>query len=60
MFNPNFIPFFRQYGFEPRAAAPRRGSDKGRVERGIRFVRSSFFAARSWRDVADLNAQAVL
>ena len=60
VFNPNFIPFFRHYGFEPRAAAPRRGSDKGRVERGIRFVRSSFFAARSWRDVADLNAQAAL
>ena len=25
---------------------------------GIRYVRGSFFAARSWRDLADLNAQA--
>ena len=31
---------------------------KGRVERAIRYVRESFFAARQWRDLADLNAQA--
>ena len=32
--------------------------DKGRVERLIRFVRTSFFAGRQWSDVDDLNAQA--
>jgi hypothetical protein len=31
---------------------------KGRVERTIRYVRDSFFAARTWRDLDDLNAQA--
>jgi hypothetical protein len=31
---------------------------KGRVERAIRYVRDSFFAARTWRDLDDLNAQA--
>ena len=31
---------------------------KGRVERLIRSIRDSFFAARPWRDLADLNAQA--
>ncbi len=31
---------------------------KGRVERAIRYVRDSFFAARSWSDLDDLNAQA--
>jgi hypothetical protein len=31
---------------------------KGRVERAIRYVRESFFAARRWRDLDDLNAQA--
>ena len=31
---------------------------KGRVERLIRFVRSSFFAARRFRDLDDLNDQA--
>jgi TPP-dependent 2-oxoacid decarboxylase len=32
--------------------------EKGRVERAIRFARDAFFAARSFRDLADLNAQA--
>jgi len=31
---------------------------KGRVERAIRYVRDSFFAARTWHDLDDLNAQA--
>ena len=31
---------------------------KGRVERAIRYVRDSFFAARQWTDLDDLNAQA--
>jgi hypothetical protein len=35
-----------------------RGNEKGRVERAIRYVRSSFFAARSFTDLDDLNAQA--
>jgi hypothetical protein len=39
--------------------APARGNEKGRVERAIRYVRDSFFAARTWRDVDDLNAQAL-
>jgi hypothetical protein len=37
--------------------APARGSEKGRVERAIQYLRHSFFAARPWHDVADLNAQ---
>jgi hypothetical protein len=36
-----------------------RGNEKGRVERAIRFVRDRFFAARSFTDIADLNAQAL-
>ena len=32
--------------------------EKGRVERKIQFIRTSFFAARSFTDVDDLNAQA--
>lgn len=31
---------------------------KGRVERAIRFAREAFFAARRFRDLDDLNAQA--
>jgi len=34
-----------------------RGSDKGRVERAIQYLRHSFFAARPWSDIDDLNVQ---
>jgi DNA replication protein DnaC len=39
--------------------APARGNEKGRVERAIRFIRDRFFAARQFRDLDDLNAQAL-
>ncbi len=37
-----------------------RGNEKGRGERAIRYVRDNFFAARSFADIGDLNAQADL
>jgi hypothetical protein len=46
------------YRFEPSPCRPFRGNETGRVERAIRYIRDSFFAARTWRDLADLNAQA--
>ena len=33
--------------------------EKGRVERHIDFIRKSFFAARQFADVQDLNTQAL-
>lgn len=58
VFNPDLLAFAGHYGYEPRPVAPYRGNEKGRVERAIRDVRESFFAAREWKDLADLNAQA--
>jgi transposase len=58
-FNATILELAAHYRFEPRPVAPARGNEKGRVERAIRYVRDSFFAARSWRDVDDLNAQAL-
>ncbi len=58
-FNPEFLAFAAHYRFEPRPVAICRGNEKGRVERHIDFVRKSFFAARQFADVDDLNAQAV-
>ena len=49
---------FRHIGFEPRPVAVARGNEKGRVERAIRYIRSSFMPARKWRDLEDRNAQA--
>jgi hypothetical protein len=50
--------FAAHYRFEPRPVAIARGNEKGRVERTIRYVRDSFFAARTFTDLDDLNAQA--
>jgi transposase len=58
VFNPEFLAFAKHFRFEPRPVAVARGNQKGRIERQIDFVRKSFFAARKFTDVADLNAQA--
>ena len=58
-FNPEFLAFAAHYRFEPRPVAICRGNEKGRVERHIDFIRKSFFAARQFAGVDDLNAQAV-
>ena len=57
-FNQSLLEMASHYGFEPLLANPRRGNEKGRVERTVRYVRTSFFAARDFRDIADLNTQA--
>ena len=57
-FHPTLLALAAHYRFEPRPVAPYRGNEKGRVERLIRFVRSSFFAGRRFADIDDLNAQA--
>jgi transposase len=56
-FHPRLLDLCSHYHFEPRPCAPARGNEKGKVERQIRFVRERFFAARSFRDVDDLNRQ---
>ena len=57
-FHPELLRFAGHYRFEPRPVAVARGNEKGRVERAIRYVRDSFFAARRFADLDDLNAQA--
>jgi transposase len=57
-FNPSLLELAAHYRFAPRPCAPARGNEKGRVERAIGFVRTAFFAARSYTDLADLNRQA--
>ncbi len=59
-FHPTLLELSAHYRFEPRPVAPARGNEKGRVERSIRYIRDSFFAARVFRDLDDLNAQADL
>src|ERR1700677_436581 len=59
-FHPTLLSLAGHYRYEPRPVAVARGNEKGRVERAIRHVRDSFFAARTFADLDDLNAQARL
>ena len=56
--NPTLLELAGHYRFGPRAAAPARGNEKGRVERAIRYIRDSFFAGREVVDLDALNAEA--
>jgi len=58
-FHPTLLDFAGRYRYEPRPVAVARGNEKGRVERAIRYVRDNFFAARTFADLDDLNAQAM-
>ena len=58
-FHPTLLELAAHYRYAPRPVAVARGNEKGRVERAIRYARDSFFAARSWSDLDDLNAQAL-
>jgi transposase len=57
-FHPRMLELCGHYHFAARPCRPARGNEKGRVERAIRYVRESFFAARSFSTVEDLNRQA--
>lgn len=59
-FNPRLLELAAHYHFAPRACRPGRGSEKGAVERTVRYVRDSFFAARSFTTLEDLNRQALV
>ena len=56
-FHPRILDFAGHYHFEPRPCAPYRANEKGKVERAIQYIRHSFFAARRFSDVVDLNTQ---
>jgi transposase len=57
-FHPRLLELCAHYHFEPRPCGPARGNEKGRVERAIRYVRESFFAARPFTTLEDFNRQA--
>ena len=58
-FHPTLLDLAAHYRYAPRPVAVARGNEKGRVERAIRYIRDSFFAARAWTDLDDLNHQAL-
>ena len=58
-FHPRLLELAGHYHFATKPCAPYRGNEKGKVERQIRYLRYSFFDARAFSSVDDLNAQLV-
>ena len=58
-FNPRLLELCAHYHFAPRPCQVRAGNQKGRVERAIRYIRESFFAARPFTTLEDFNRQAL-
>jgi transposase len=56
-FHDALLDFAGHYHFLPRPCAPYQPHEKGSVERFISYVRRSFFEARRFVDLDDLNAQ---
>jgi transposase len=56
-FHPRILDLAGHYHFAPKPCAPYRGNEKGKVERQIQYLRHSFFAARRYTSVEDLNGQ---
>lgn len=58
-FNPRLLELAGHYHFVPRPCQVRAGNQKGRVERAIRFVRESYWAARGFTTLEECNRQAL-
>jgi transposase len=58
-FHPRLLELCGHYHFQARPCNPGRGNEKGRVERSIRYIRDSFFAARPFSTLENLNRQAI-
>jgi len=56
--NAEFLRFAHHWDFRVRACRPYRAQTKGKVERPVSYVRSSFFYGRTFTSDADLDAQA--
>jgi transposase len=60
LFHPRLIDLSAHYHFAPQPCQVRRGNQKGRVERAIRYVRDSFWAGRTFTTLPECNRQALL
>jgi transposase len=57
-FHPSLLELAGHYHFQPQPVAVGRGNEKGRVERAIRYLRTSFFTGLVFAGLDDLNRQA--
>jgi transposase len=57
-FNARFLAYVGHHHLKPHACNVARGNEKGRVEDGVKYVRSSFWHNRKFGDFEDLRSQA--
>lgn len=58
--NRQFLDFADHYGFLPVACPPYWPRVKGKVERGVGYIKASFLEGRTFTDLDDLNGQLAL
>lgn len=58
LYQPRFLVFATHYGFRPRVLPPGKPEWKGKVERPFQYVEGNCLNARTFRDLAHLNAHA--
>lgn len=58
-FNSRFLAYMGHHGIRPHACNVARGNEKGRVEGGVKYIRSSFWPGRKFENFENLCAQAV-
>ena len=58
-FHPRLLELAAHYHFAPRPCHVGRANEKGRIERALRYVRESFFAARPFTTLEHFNKQAL-
>lgn len=56
-FNSSFLDFCEHYEALPVACPPYWPKAKGKVENGVKYLKGSFLAGRSFTDLDDLNGQ---
>ena len=55
VFNPGFEAFCRDRGLTPKACRPRRARTKGKIERGVGYVKHNALAGRSFASFEELQ-----
>ena len=55
VFNPGFETFCRDRGLTPKACRPRRARTKGKIERGVGYVKHNALAGRSFASFEELE-----
>jgi transposase len=55
VWNPGFEAFCRDRGLTPKACRPRRARTKGKIERGVGYVKHNALAGRSFASFEDLQ-----